>query len=135
MRIVPFLAMSSLSIAAIAQGLGNRLNTEVGRRYTRSYIQCYDQFIEGPRRWGCARDEYSRQDAILHTAFKRLVGRLAPARRTALRKSEQAWLAERDAKCGPLEPLQVFDPSAEKPDIWCSLDETIKRTIWLERFR
>jgi uncharacterized protein YecT (DUF1311 family) len=135
LRIILCLIIASFAVSANAHELGNRLNTEVGRRYTRVYVQCYDQHIEGPKRWGCTRDEFDRQDVVLNATFKRLVSRLAPARRAALRKSQRTWIATRDAKCGTVEPLQVSDPSVDKPDIWCSLDETVKRTIWLERYR
>ena len=48
----------------------------------------------------CILAETRRQDARLNENYKRLISRLATARKNALVEAQRAWIRFRDANCG-----------------------------------
>ena len=115
--------------------LGDVLNTEAGRHYSQDYINCYDSTITGQDRFGCATDEAALQDRKLNTSYRLSIQKLRPTREAALRRSQRAWIVERDRKCHVtgLE-FSEFDPSDDaSPNPWCVMDMTILRRVWIER--
>jgi uncharacterized protein YecT (DUF1311 family) len=48
----------------------------------------------------CILAETIRQDARLNENYKRLISKLATARKNALVKAQRAWIRFRDANCG-----------------------------------
>jgi uncharacterized protein YecT (DUF1311 family) len=82
----------------------------------------------------CLGDEIDRQDARLNRTYQIVMRRLPPGKREKLRKLERAWIVHRDRYCyrigggpwrGSLGDVNLHE---------CRLDETIKRTIWLEQY-
>ena len=75
----------------------------------------------------CDARELRAQDARLNTAYKAVVARLSPARKADLRTDERNWISARDHKC------------ARRPDMdlttECKINETIKRTAYLQRYK
>lgn len=109
---------------------------EIDARYSSLYRRClarrdlntilHDQ---------CNAQEMKRQDAQLNATWAVTFKRLPSARQTALRSAERAWIADRQKHCllqskeaegGTLEAIEYSS---------CMIDETIRRTIWLEKLR
>ncbi|MDL2351911.1 MAG: lysozyme inhibitor LprI family protein [Pseudomonadota bacterium] len=129
------LATTASANAVIEHELGDALNSPTGRFYSQLYVECYDTTIRGMDRWYCAVDEAQRQDRQLNEAYGRVMGRLGVERKAKLRRSQRAWIVERDRKChAPNLQFGLFDPSDDaSPNPWCALDMTILRRLWLER--
>jgi uncharacterized protein YecT (DUF1311 family) len=130
-------AISATSIAVPPASAAEK--TAVEKRYTADYDRCQNN---GDAANGvtfamldCMSAEYKRQDARLNQTYTMLMARLPAARKNALRISERRWLAGRDAGC-----RRKAKPS-EGGTIWgldmtgCQINETIARTMWLERYR
>jgi uncharacterized protein YecT (DUF1311 family) len=132
--------LSALLLAtapAVEHELGDQLQTPVGRRFTSAYVKCYDDTVTGLNRWECAVDEAHRQDSKLNSAYRLAVGRGGASGQRAVRASQRAWLTQRDHACHARDlKFGLFDPSSDDgPNPWCVIDQTIRRTILLEKLR
>ena len=78
----------------------------------------------------CIAAENMRQDHKLNATYQRVMLRLKPERRIALRNAERAWIKDAATYCRRVDS-KIVDGS----DSGCMLDETIRRTIWLEHLR
>jgi uncharacterized protein YecT (DUF1311 family) len=111
----------------------------VQKRYTRDYAICMENgpASEGvqPAMNACAYEEYTRQDARLNQAYVMTMRRQAAVGKTKLRGSQRAWIKERDVKCAA--ERGEYEGGSIAPLIFhsCMTDETIRRTLWLERYR
>jgi uncharacterized protein YecT (DUF1311 family) len=76
----------------------------------------------------CYQAEVARQDARLNEAWQHL----AANRREKIRGDERRWLRQRDAVCKS-EAADYANSTASYMFNVCSVRETIRRTIWLER--
>jgi len=82
----------------------------------------------------CLRQEDERQDLVLNEAYKLVMTRLTPEQKTTLRDLERTWVKNRIKVCenkfagqdGTMVNIELAN---------CSLDETIKRTIFLENYK
>lgn len=82
----------------------------------------------------CYGNEIGLQDARLNQAYVMIMRRLSPAKKSDLRTSERLWIRQRDIKCerhaaqekGGTLYFVMLDA--------CVLDETIKRTLFLENY-
>jgi len=85
---------------------------------------------------GCLAAETRVQDAKLNQAYKMVMARLPANRQQGLRLSERKWIKTRDAGCAKQSTEDGLggDMAIEMQD-QCVLDETIKRTIYLEQYR
>lgn len=83
----------------------------------------------------CYSPEITAQDARLNQAYKMVMARLNAARKATLRNSERAWIRTRDAQCSKAMDQYEGGSMGRIALASCMLDETIKRTIWLERYR
>ncbi len=113
-----------------------RQPTEVERRYTPAYDACMTHGDAGQGVTVAMRDcndaELVRQDSALNVAYRQAMARRAPAQQAELRKQERLWIAHRDKICAP----EVDGGTAALLNSdGCYLDETIRRTIWLEKLR
>jgi len=86
----------------------------------------------------CNGDELARQNIKLNAAYKQAMQIRSVEQRLKLRDLERGWIKARQAKCnheaagedggdGGTMGLLNYDG--------CMLDETIRRTIWLEHLR
>lgn len=107
----------------------------VESRYTKNFVRCSDAASDIGERADCEAVETEIQDARLNQAYKMVMARLNPAQKAELRTSERAWIKRRDVTC----EKQADD--AMNSGSWmrvtyssCILDETIKRTIFLESY-
>jgi uncharacterized protein YecT (DUF1311 family) len=80
----------------------------------------------------CYKDELARQDQRLNDLWSQVLSRLKPGRREALRQKERHWIKDRDADCR--EEAQAYvDSTAAYMFNRCMTDESIRRTMWLEK--
>lgn len=112
---------------------------EIEKRYTQEFNYCTNngdvaQGIQ-PAMNACAAEEYTRQDSELNQAYVMVMKPLKSAGKTKLRNSQRAWIKSRDKTCkaeraeyegGTIAPLIFYS---------CLTNETIMRTLWLEKFR
>jgi uncharacterized protein YecT (DUF1311 family) len=114
-------------------------SSPVGKRYTRAFTDCMSS---GEARdgvpsavVGCRAEEIDRQDAELNRSYQALMRRLSKPVQANLRSQQREWIVARDQSCrdemgedeeGTLGQVTYTD---------CILDETIKRVLWLERYR
>lgn len=112
----------------------------IERRYTATFDHC---MASGAAAQGltyavreCLAAETRVQDARLNQAYKMVMARLPANRREGLRLSERNWIKARDAGCEKQSTEDGLggDMAIEIQD-QCVLDETIKRTIYLEQYR
>lgn len=80
----------------------------------------------------CATREMDRADAALNARYKIVMARLQAARRAQLRQDERRWIQQRRARClAARDPI----PSPEINRMLCLVDQTDKRTVYLESVR
>lgn len=125
-----------LSTMLIAGALGSapaaaEVSQDVTADFSRAYQACImygetHNTIAIPQS-ECDARELRAQDARLNTAYKAVVARLSPARKADLRTDERNWISARDHKCARL----------PNPDLTteCEINETIKRTAYLRRYK
>jgi uncharacterized protein YecT (DUF1311 family) len=82
----------------------------------------------------CYRDEAIRQDQQLNSLWRRVIYRLSPADRAPLRRSERRWVKDRDEECRQEAAGYINSTAAYMFNV-CMANETIRRTIWLEKSR
>ena len=133
------LAILTLLVAGAGQA---RQPSDVDRRYSPAYSACLNhgeaaQGVTAAMR-GCSGDELARQNIKLNAAYKRAMQIRSPEQRLKLRDLERGWINARHAKCDHAEAdvdgggggtmgLLLYDG--------CMIEETIRRTIWLEHLR
>jgi uncharacterized protein YecT (DUF1311 family) len=74
----------------------------------------------------CAAKNYIDADNDLNAAYKKLVTKLSTDEKSALKKSEAAWIKSRNAECGKT------DSDGYYVDLSCAVDTTQKRTQFLQ---
>lgn len=76
----------------------------------------------------CTNKIFASADTELNKNYKTLQGKLNTSQKSILKKSQLAWIEERDAQCSDDEEGKVF--------VNCNLEQTQKRNAWLtERIR
>jgi uncharacterized protein YecT (DUF1311 family) len=132
---------TSILLAALAMPLAAQAQwpKPVEARLTREYRDC---MAGGAAAQGqtlamkvCQSEEIERQDARLNQAYAMVMRRLSPKRKAALRRSERAWIARRDARCEAAARRYEGGTASGLEYQGCYLRETIARTLWLERYR
>jgi uncharacterized protein YecT (DUF1311 family) len=85
----------------------------------------------------CNGAEYSRQDAALNRVYRALLGRLSKAEGARVRASQRGWLRAGKTYCDRSIGLPFRNWGTLERLRWsnCNLDRTIRRTVWLERYR
>ncbi|NOW44296.1 uncharacterized protein YecT (DUF1311 family) [Novosphingobium sp. SG751A] len=109
---------------------------EIDARYSPPYRRCMARSdLNTILHDQCNGQEMKRQDVRLNAAWAVTFKRVGPARQAALRSAERAWINDRQKHCllqskeaegGTLEAIEYSS---------CMIDETIRRTIWLEKLR
>jgi uncharacterized protein YecT (DUF1311 family) len=82
----------------------------------------------------CYREEATRQDQQLNALWSRVIDHLSPAERAPLRRSERRWIKDRDAECQQEAAGYINSTAAYMFNV-CMANETVRRTIWLEKSR
>lgn len=117
-------ALGSAPVAAEAQ---QDITTGFSRAYQACIIYGETHNTIAIPQSECDARELHAQDARLNTAYKAVVARLSPARKADLRTDERNWILARDHKCAKLP-----DPDLATE---CKINETIKRTAYLRRYK
>jgi uncharacterized protein YecT (DUF1311 family) len=138
--VIRWLAFAGLALAGAAAQAQSK--AEIERRYSRIYDRCVNGAGDHPMQGtgyanlDCSKGEMDRLDQVLNRTYRAKMARLAAPQKIALRQTQREWLRQRDQKCGGFEAAQALtDPTDESADPWCMMDETIRRTISLERKR
>jgi uncharacterized protein YecT (DUF1311 family) len=126
-------------MATSAVPVAGQSRAEVDKRYTPAFERCISS---GDAAKGvtagimdCNGAENMRQDAKLNQTYRRVMGRLNPAQKAALRALQRDWIVQRDAGCHDDSGAEDGGTAAAINYSSCILDQTIMRTIWLERYR
>lgn len=125
----------SLLLAAMAP----QTNAEVEKRYSAAFNTCVESGDAArgvtPAMAECIDAELDRQDARLNQAYKMVIERLPLKRKTALRTSQRKWIRTRDATCQRAYDAAGGGTASGLEKLGCLTSETIRRTIFLERYR
>ena len=83
----------------------------------------------------CDQAEMKQQDDALNRQWTKTIIHLSPTRIAALRAAERAWIKGRAAHCDAAS--NQYAGGTIMPLVYgsCYIDETIRRTIWLEKLR
>ena len=122
--------LSAFSLAAEAQ---SRVSIE--RRYTSAYNQCLNGAYTTLEMNMCFGAERERQDARLNQAYVMVMRPLAAAKKATLRTLQRAWIKQRDVKCERAGNEFAGGTMSTGAVLGCLIDETIKRTLYLENYR
>lgn len=125
------LVVAISAVPALAQ-----TQAQIEKRYSRDYTQCIDA-SDGMTSeiQDCNGAEIDRQDARLNQAWVMVMRPLGPAKKTALRTAQRTWIKQRDAKCSRAAAAEGGGSMGDLIYSGCYLDETIKRTIFLENYK
>lgn len=111
--------------------------SEVEDRYSPAYKDCTStgEAAEGVTSalMDCNGPEIELQDSKLNQAYKMVMSRLPGSDRSKLRAAENAWITARDKGCEKAMGDEAEGSLGSVIYSGCILNETIKRTIWLER--
>ncbi|PXA97302.1 hypothetical protein DMC47_14505 [Nostoc sp. 3335mG] len=132
-------SIAMVLMAALALPGSGQSRAEVDKRYTPAFNRCISS---GDAAKGvtagimdCTGAENMRQDARLNQTYRTVMARLNPAQKTALRALQRDWIVQRDAGCRDDADVENGGSAAAINYSSCILDQTILRTIWLERYR
>ena len=109
-------------------------DAEVAARISPALEKCQSAFENGGtfQQAMCEGAEASRQDQQLNKTWARVIVSLPPAEKKALRDKQRAWISQRDSDCQS-EANDYANSTAKYMFAACIVDETIRRTMWLER--
>lgn len=132
-------------LLAVAIGLagsvpaGAQTAKQVEARYSRDYDRCLKtgDAAKGvtSAMMDCMGSENERQDARLNQAYKMVMTRLSPKAKGVLRTSQRNWIKQRDARCRAAAAEMEGGSASGLIFSSCFLDETVKRTMWLEKYK
>jgi len=107
----------------------------IDKRHTATFTKCQDQAVTTHSNELCFAEEFVRQDQMLNQTWREVVARAAPRFHKKLLSAQRKWAAQRDPFCrskadefrgGTIAPVVYTD---------CRVEQTIRRTIWLEKLR
>ena len=109
---------------------------EIDARYSPRYHTCHS--APGATTYSidiCDAAEMALQDAALNKQWAWTLAAISAGRVPALRVAERAWIRWRSARCDA--EAQQYAGGTIMPLIYggCMIDETIRRTLWLEKLR
>lgn len=131
-QILAGLLMAAFSVTPTAA----QTQSQIEKRYTRDYNQCMDA-AEGVtvEMMDCIGAEIDRQDARLNQAYVMVMRPLSRAKKDQLRGLQRSWIRQRDARCSRASNDAGGGSLSGVVYASCILDETIKRTIFLENYK
>ena len=137
MRIVAVVAGTLGLLCATAANA--QTTKQIRARYSQDYKQC---LATGDAANGvtiaimdCNGFENDRQDARLNQAYRMVMARLSSQKKAVLRASERNWIVQRDLRCRRKSAVEEGGSLARIIYSDCFLEETIRRTIWLEFYK
>lgn len=119
------LALSALTIPAYTEGLSPAYKKCLNTGEARMGVM--------PAMFDCGRDELSRQDEVLNSAYRAVRKNLPPTKQKQLQDLQRHWIALRDKKCN----TEADDLGGQDGTIiWygCMIRATERRIEWLKNF-
>ncbi len=112
-----------------------QVDPAINARYTKQLDACQKKAVATPDIADCFEDEFKRQDAALNVAWKAALQRVGPRSSAQLIAAERRWVAARDPFCS--KASDQFKGGTIMPIVYssCRVEETIRRTMWLEKLR
>jgi uncharacterized protein YecT (DUF1311 family) len=133
-KTILFFAIFSIAAGAMAQW-----EPEVERRLSPAFNECQSNGDAArgitSAMMGCLGEENERQDARLNQAYRMVMKRLPTSGKTKLRQSQRAWIKNRDALAKAAGDRAGGGSASGLEYSGEFLHETIKRVIWLEKYR
>lgn len=122
--------------ALVAAPVFAQSQSQVENRYSPDYDQCMDD-SQGVtvNMLDCIGAEIDQQDARLNQAYVMVMRPLPKAKKGVLRQLQRTWIKRHDAKCKRDADAEGGGSLAGIIYSSCFLDETIKRTIFLENYK
>lgn len=108
------------------------LDPTIERRYTPDWASCQKRAQREAENTACFEAEFIRQDAALNRAWKAALRSVPPSEHAALREAQRKWIREREPFCRKVS--DSFAGGSIVPVVYadCRVEQTIRRTIWLE---
>ena len=109
--------------------------SKIERRYSASFRECMDAAIGvNVEMHDCLTTEANLQDGRINQAYVMVMRSLAPAKKMVLRRSERAWIVQRERNCA--RAASKFEGGSGYGTAYysCYIYETIKQTIVLENY-
>jgi len=107
----------------------------IEKRYTARFGRCQKAAVITRENAACFEAELARQDAVLNRTWKTTNTRLKAAVRGPLLAAQRKWVSERDPFCKSI--ADGFKGGTIAPVVYsdCRVEQTIRRTLWLEGLR
>lgn len=104
----------------------------IERHYTAQFSRCQKAAVTTREEAACFESEFRRQDAALNRAWKETNRRLKAAAHGPLLAAQRKWISERDPFCKSI--ADGFKGGTIAPVVYsnCRVEQTIRRTMWLE---
>ena len=119
-------------MAKSANDLPTHEQVAIAHRYSHTFLICGEEHPdEGYGFEVCEAQELSRQNAALTEAYRKAVARLSQEPQASLARSQRQWSVDSSKTCH----ATAADKAADQSYVGCMIDETIRRTIWLEKLR
>ena len=109
------------------------IDPAVQKRYAAEFDACQTHAVSTKANVACFGDEFARQDKALNRTWRATLASISPKVRTALVTAQRQWVANRDPFCKSRSA--EFSGGTIAPVIYanCRVEQTIRRTIWLDR--
>ena len=108
----------------------------IDARYSAAYRACQNDPASTTYSLNmCQNAEMKRQDQAINLQWPQAMARVGKTRAPALRQAERKWIAAREAYCKGWADDYRGGTIAGVIYGGCYIDETIRRTIWLEHLR
>lgn len=111
------------------------LNSAVQKRYTTAFDACQKRAVITQENVACFNDEFTRQDKTLNRVWRVVLTPIPPEGRGSLVAAQHQWVAKRDPFCMSWSDKFRGGTIAPVINANCRVEQTIRRTMWLERLR
>jgi uncharacterized protein YecT (DUF1311 family) len=110
-------------------------NPAIDERYTAQWSACQKRAVSTQANEACFAAEFARHDKVLNRTWRTALARIAPQLRGQLVTAQRKWIVERDPFCNS--EADRFRGGTIVPVVYlhCRVEETIRRTLWLEQLR
>ena len=137
MKRLALLLVLAAPVAASAS-TATEVDAAVQAAYSAEHKRCIDSSGGGDVAMiECNGAEFSRQDAELNRVYRALLRRASKPEAARIRASQRAWLRAGKTYCDRSIGLPARNWGTLERLRWsnCNLDRTIRRTVWLKRYR
>lgn len=134
MKAAPFLVIATPLLVAPGQPKPIA-QAEIEARYSAEFGECLKDGLATADTVFCVTTEAGQQESRLDRALAAALKRVSARRRPALRSAQAKWEEQSRAKCDAAVAGEPFERVADAERGQCLLDETIRRTIEIERIR